>query len=38
MRGILPPEKYQQEIDLVRHTLDKSPDAHWREFLQLWPA
>ena len=38
MRGILPPDKYQQEIDLVRHTLDKSPDAHWREFLQLWPA
>ena len=38
MRGNLSPDKYKQEIDLVRATLDKSPDAHWREFLQLWPA
>jgi predicted PolB exonuclease-like 3'-5' exonuclease len=38
MRGNLSPDIYQQEIDLVRSTLDKSPDAHWREFLQLWPA
>jgi predicted PolB exonuclease-like 3'-5' exonuclease len=38
MRGALSPEKYQQEINLVRTTLEKSPDAHWREFLELWPA
>ena len=38
MRGNLSPDIYRQEIDLVRSTLDKSPEAHWREFLQLWPA
>ncbi len=38
MRGVLTPEKYKQEIDFVRATLEKSPDPHWREFLQLWPA
>jgi len=38
MRGNLAKDKYRQEIGLVRATLDKSPDAHWREFLQLWPA
>ena len=38
MRGALPPDKYRQEIDLVRATFEKSPDPHWREFLQLWPA
>ena len=38
MRGALPPAKYRQEIDLVRTTLEKSPDPHWREFLELWPA
>jgi predicted PolB exonuclease-like 3'-5' exonuclease len=38
MRGALPPDKYRQEIDLVRTTLEKSPDPHWREFIELWPA
>ena len=38
MRGALTTEKYQQEITLVRSTLEKAPDPHWREFLQLWPA
>ena len=38
MRGALPPDKYRQEIDLVRATFEKSPEPHWREFLQLWPA
>ena len=38
MRGVLSPDKYQQEINLVRTTLEKSPDPHWREFLELWPA
>ena len=38
MRGALTPDKYRQEINLVRVTLEKSPDPHWREFLQLWPA
>jgi predicted PolB exonuclease-like 3'-5' exonuclease len=37
MRGTLSPDAYQQEIDLVRSTLEKAPDAHWREFLGLWP-
>ncbi|HEV7821913.1 MAG TPA: 3'-5' exonuclease [Burkholderiales bacterium] len=38
MRGVLTSEKYKQEIDFVRATLEKSTDPHWREFLQLWPA
>ena len=38
MRGALSPDKYGQEIGLVRATLEKSPGSHWREFLQLWPA
>ena len=38
MRGARPHDKYRQEINLVRATLEKSPDPHWREFLQLWPA
>ena len=38
MRGVLPHEKYRQEIGLVRATLEKSPEPHWREFLSLWPS
>ena len=38
MRGVLAKDKYQQEAALVRTTLGKSPDVHWREFLQLWPV
>ncbi|MEO7728546.1 MAG: 3'-5' exonuclease [Burkholderiales bacterium] len=38
MRGALTPDKYAQEIALVRSTLEKMPDPHWREFLELWPA
>jgi len=37
MRGALSPEAHQREIDLVRATLEKSPDRHWREFLARWP-
>ena len=38
MRGVLLQDKYQQEVALVRATLEKSPEPHWREFLQLWPV
>jgi predicted PolB exonuclease-like 3'-5' exonuclease len=38
MRGVLAQDKYKLETNLVRAMLDKSPDPHWREFLQLWPA
>ena len=38
MRGVLTPDKYQQEIALVRSTLDNSAEPHWREFMQLWPV
>jgi hypothetical protein len=37
MRGALARDQYQLEIDLLRATLEKSPDGHWREFLQRWP-
>jgi predicted PolB exonuclease-like 3'-5' exonuclease len=36
MRGILSREAYQAECDLVRHTLEKSSEPHWREFLASW--
>ena len=36
LRGALPKDKYQQEINLVRATLEKSPDKHWKEFLETW--
>ncbi len=36
MRGALTREAYQAECDLVRDTLSKSSEAHWREFLGMW--
>ncbi|MEK7836224.1 MAG: 3'-5' exonuclease [Pseudomonadota bacterium] len=36
MRGVLPPDKYKQEIGLVRATLEKSSEPHWKEFLTIW--
>ena len=38
MRGVLTPDKYQQEIALVHSTLAKSPGEHWKEFLEIWGA
>ena len=38
LRGALSPDTYKQEISLARAVLEKSPDPHWREFLQLWPV
>ena len=38
MRGVLPPDKYKQEIALVRATLEKSSEPHWKEFLEIWDA
>ena len=37
VRGQLTPERYRQELALTRATLEKSPEPHWREFLQRWP-
>jgi hypothetical protein len=36
MRCTYTPERYQAELELVRATLDKRPEPHWREFLSLW--
>jgi len=38
MRGVLPPDKYKQEIALMRATLEKSSEPHWKEFLEIWDA
>jgi predicted PolB exonuclease-like 3'-5' exonuclease len=38
MRCAYTPERYQSEIELVRATLERRPEPHWREFLSLWPA
>jgi len=36
LRGILDRAGYDRELQLVRDTLGKSPEAHWREFLDRW--
>ena len=38
MRGVLTPDRYRKEIDLVRATLGKSSEPHWKEFLTIWGA
>ena len=38
VRGALDEAQYQRECELVRGTLSKSPDAHWREFLAGWKS
>ena len=38
MRGALTDESYQQDVALVRGALAALPDAHWREYLDAWPA
>ncbi|MDE2309544.1 MAG: 3'-5' exonuclease [Betaproteobacteria bacterium] len=37
MRGQFTKARYQQELELVRSTLGKSDEPHWREFLAQWP-
>ncbi len=37
MRGILNAGQYDQEIDLVRRTLEEIGAEHWFEFLEAWP-
>jgi predicted PolB exonuclease-like 3'-5' exonuclease len=36
MRGVLTPDAYRREIDLVRETLGSYNGPHWQEFLQAW--
>jgi len=36
MRCSYTPERYQSELALLRSTLDKRAEPHWREFLSLW--
>jgi predicted PolB exonuclease-like 3'-5' exonuclease len=36
LRGVYDAAQYQREADLVRATLAKSTDAHWREFIEAW--
>jgi hypothetical protein len=36
MRGALDDQQYAAECDLVRATLGKSPESHWKEFLERW--
>jgi len=38
MRGALTREQHRAETDLVRATLKKSGDAHWKEFLTGWSS
>jgi predicted PolB exonuclease-like 3'-5' exonuclease len=36
MRGLMLANAYEAECTLVRESLQKRPEAHWREFLSLW--
>jgi predicted PolB exonuclease-like 3'-5' exonuclease len=36
MRGALTPDQHQQQCELVRTTLAKSPGPHWKAFLERW--
>jgi len=36
LRGVYDTAQYEREAALVRATLAKSTEAHWREFLQAW--
>jgi predicted PolB exonuclease-like 3'-5' exonuclease len=36
LRGALDDSRYRRELDLVRDTLGKSDEIHWREFLGRW--
>jgi len=36
LRGIYDTQRYRRECDLVRGTLEKSKERHWREFLDAW--
>jgi hypothetical protein len=36
LRGAFDATHYQREIELLRGTLAKSAEAHWREFLEAW--
>lgn len=38
VRGALDEAQYRRECDLVRATLSKSPETHWREFLAGWQS
>jgi hypothetical protein len=36
MRCALDAARYTEECALMRSTLEKRPEPHWREFLSLW--
>lgn len=36
MRGVLTAERYGQEIELVRQTLERAQAPHWQQFLSAW--
>jgi 3'-5' exonuclease len=36
LRGAYDEARYRKELELVRDTLGKSKDAHWREFIGRW--
>ena len=38
MRECLTRDQYRSECDMVRDTLGKSAEPHWKEFLSRWPA
>ena len=38
MRGVFDQARYEKECELMRSALTQVGAAHWREFLDAWPA
>jgi predicted PolB exonuclease-like 3'-5' exonuclease len=38
LRGVFDAARYAQECALVRSTLARAAEPHWKEFLDAWPA
>ena len=36
LRGVMDEAQYRREIDLVRATLERGGEPHWREYLDAW--
>jgi predicted PolB exonuclease-like 3'-5' exonuclease len=36
LRGAFDAAQYRREVELLRDTLAKSAEPHWREFLEAW--
>ena len=38
LRGVMDEAQYRQEVDLVRATMARGGEVHWRQYLDAWPV